>query len=70
MVGRASQVDDGDVVLLVDPKTLLGKRPLGRISAVHRGGDGKVRVAGVRLQGGNLLRRAICRIFPLWLGVE
>ena len=61
---------NGDVVLVVDPDTPRGKWPLGRISAVRPGGDGKVRVVDVRLQGGKLLRRAICRICPLWLGVE
>ena len=61
---------NGDVVLVVDPDTPRGKWPLGRISAVHPGGDGKVRVVDVRLQGGKLLRRAIGRICPLWLGVE
>ena len=54
----------GDVVLLVEPKSHRGDWPLGRIVATHAGEDGLVRVARVRVGTAEYLR-PVNRLCPL-----
>ena len=54
----------GDVVLVADPKLQRGCWPRGRITAVHPGSDGQVRVVDVKTTSG-CYRRPVTRICKL-----
>jgi hypothetical protein len=55
---------EGDVVLLMDPKVRRGEWPLGRITEVHPGKDGLIRVAKVKV-GESIYERPVHRLCPL-----
>ena len=55
---------EGDVVLLIDPKARRGEWPLGRITQVHPGKDGLVRVVKVKV-GKSIYERPVHRLCPL-----
>ena len=54
----------GDVVLCMDPDTPRGRWPLGRITEVHPGVDGNVRVVTLQVKG-KTYKRPITRLVPL-----
>ena len=54
----------GDVVIVPTQDMPRGKWPLGRITAVHPGSDGIVRVVDVKVQG-TTLRRPVVKLCPL-----
>ena len=59
----------GDVVLVASSDTPRGHWPLGRVTAVHKGDDGHVRV--VKLQvGQNEMLRPITKVCPLEFGCD
>ena len=41
---------EGDVVLVISPDTPRGHWPMGRIEELHKGKDGRIRVASVRVK--------------------
>jgi hypothetical protein len=55
---------EGDVVLLMDPKVRRGEWPLGRITEVHPGKDGLIRVVKVKV-GESIYERPVHRLCPL-----
>ena len=55
-----------DVVLVIEPGSTRGHWPLGRITEVFPGGDGKVRVVRVQV-GDQQLKRSITKVCPLEL---
>ena len=55
---------EGDVVIVMSPDTSRGRWPLGHITKVHPGQDGKVRVVDVRV-GKRVLRRPVVKLCPL-----
>ena len=57
-------VQIGDVVLLKDDELFMRSWPLARVTDVHPGPDGLVRVATVRTSKGSF-RRAVTRLVPL-----
>jgi hypothetical protein len=61
---NASNLGEGDVVLIADPSLPRGLWPLGRIEKAYLGPDGAVRVVDVRTRGG-LLRRPARKIIML-----
>ena len=56
-------LQEGDVVLVIEPHTSRGEWPLGRITETHPGEDGMVRVAKVRVDKREFLR-PINRLCP------
>ncbi|XP_069366373.1 uncharacterized protein [Paralichthys olivaceus] len=57
-------LDLGQVVLIVDPQYPRASWPVGRITEVYPGQDGKVRSAKVRMQGREYVR-PVARLIPL-----
>ena len=57
-------LQQGDVVLEVDPATPRGRWRLGRIVETHPGQDGHVRTVSVRF-GDSVLKRPVVRLCPL-----
>ncbi|KAI5645960.1 hypothetical protein NE865_01853 [Phthorimaea operculella] len=55
---KSRNLSVGDVVLVVDDSLPRGTWPLGKISKIHPGQDGVVRVVDVATQGGTLRRPA------------
>lgn len=55
----------GDLVILIEKKSTPGVWPVARITEVHPGSDGHVRVITVRTASGQLLKRAVRGIAPL-----
>ena len=55
---------EGDVVIVMSPDTLRGQWPLGRITKVYPGQDGKVRVVDVQV-GKSVMRRPAVKLCPL-----
>ena len=53
-----------DIVLVIQPDTIRGNWPLGKIVAVHSGTDGHVRVVDVQI-GKTVFRRPITALCPL-----
>lgn len=55
---------EGDVVIVMSPETPRGRWPLGRITKVYPGQDGKVRVVDVQV-GKSVMRRPVVKLCPL-----
>jgi len=56
------QLRVGALVLVSDERYPPSKWPLARVTAVHRGADGLVRVASVRTAVGAVLRRPVVKL--------
>ena len=61
---RGKWQEEGDVVLLMEPKARRGEWPLGRITEVHPGKDGLVHVVKVKV-GKSVYERPVHRLCPL-----
>lgn len=57
-------IKEGELVIIKEDNAPVMKWPLGRITQVHKGIDGKVRVVDVKTASG-ISRRPICRLAPL-----
>ena len=57
-----AQLRVGSLVLVADERYPLSKWPLGRVSELHPGADGLIRVASVRLASRSVLRRPIVKL--------
>lgn len=58
-----------DIVIIHQPNLPAGKWPLGRISELHPGSDGLVRVVTVKTKGG-YIKRPITKLSPLLTSAE
>ena len=52
------------MVIVMSPDTPRGRWPLGRITKVHPGQDGRVRVVDVQV-GKSVMRRPVVKLCPL-----
>ena len=59
-----SDLKEGDVVLVISPETPRGRWPMGRIEKIHKGKDGRVSVASVRVKD-TTYTRSITKLCPL-----
>ena len=62
---RRENLEIGDVVVLLGEKNIQGRWPLGRITELHPGRDGLVRMVTVKVQGRELRRHVSC-MMPLF----
>ena len=61
---REQENFQGDVVIVMSPDTPRGRWPLGCITKVHPGEDGKVRVVDVQVRK-SVMRRPVVKLCPL-----
>ena len=62
---RSRNLAVGDVVLITDERYPPSKWPLARVSDVHPGADGLVRVVTVRVANGSECKRPVVKLCPL-----
>lgn len=59
---NSKPIQEGDIVLIVDPNGPRNVWPKGKIMQLYPAKDGKIRIVDVQLANGNVLRRPVAKI--------